>query len=161
VDVRNDAALAGQAVSSIGLLGVYAGIAQASRDIAVSTVARRKGPVSSGVRTLLAELDVRLYCLRATLAAALDNTDHYAHRTLEDTAERGRVMMAPFQLAKLTVNRNASAIVEDSMTVVGGASFTSGHPLSRHYRDVRAGWFMQPYTYGDAVDFLSGCELGS
>ncbi|WNM31385.1 acyl-CoA dehydrogenase family protein [Streptomyces sp. Li-HN-5-11] len=159
VGVRNDAALAGQAVSSIGLLGVYAGIAQASRDIAVRAAARHKGPVSSGVRTLLAELDVKLYCLRATLAAALDNTDHYAHRTLDDPAERGRVMMAPFQFAKLTVNRNASAIVEDAMTVVGGASFTSGHPLSRRYRDVRAGWFMQPYTYGDAIDFLSGRSL--
>ncbi|MGV9249508.1 acyl-CoA dehydrogenase family protein [Streptomyces sp. NPDC003710] len=161
VGARNDAALAGQAVSSIGLLGVYAGIAQASRDIAVNAAARRKGPLSGGVGTLLAELDAKLYCLRATLAAALDNTDHYAHHALENPAERGRVMMAPFQYAKLTVNRNASAIVEDAMTVVGGASFTSGHPLSRRYRDVRAGWFMQPYTYGDAVDFLSGCALES
>ncbi|MCZ7457467.1 acyl-CoA dehydrogenase family protein [Streptomyces sp. WMMC940] len=160
VGLRNDAAMAGQTVSSIGLLGVYAGIAQAARDFAVAGVARRGGQPAA-VRTLVAELDVKLYTLRTALAAALTNADHHARRTADDPGERGRLMMAPFQYAKLVVNRTAASIVEDCMTLVGGASFTANHPLSRHYRDVRAGWFMQPFTYADAVDHLSAHALGT
>ncbi|MFI1169774.1 acyl-CoA dehydrogenase family protein [Streptomyces sp. NPDC020801] len=154
------AALAGRTVSSIALLGIYAGIAAAARDFAVAAVARRGTTPQSAVRTLVAEIDTKLYALRSTLAAALANTDFYAERVVPDAAERGQLMMAPFQYAKLTVNRCASAIVEDCMTLVGGASFTAGHPLSRCYRDVRAGWFMQPFTYADAVDVLSAWALG-
>ncbi|MFB6555095.1 acyl-CoA dehydrogenase family protein [Streptomyces sp. NPDC056405] len=161
VGVRNDAAMAGQTVSSIGLLGVYAGIAQAARDFTVAGITRRGGQPAAAVRTLVAELDVKLYTLRTALAAALTSTDHYAHRTTDDPGERGRLMMAPFQYAKLIVNRTAASIVEDCMTLVGGASFTAHHPLSRHYRDVRAGWFMQPFTYADAVDHLSAYALGT
>ncbi|MFF3552995.1 acyl-CoA dehydrogenase family protein [Streptomyces tsukubensis] len=161
VGVRSDAAMAGQTVSSIGLLGVYAGIAQAARDFTVAGTARRRGEPAAAVRTLIAELDVKLYTLRTALAAALANADHYAHRATDDPDERGRLMMAPFQYAKLIVNRTAASIVEDCMTLVGGASFTANHPLSRHYRDVRAGWFMQPFTYADAVDHLSAHALGT
>lgn len=159
VGERNDAALAGQTVSSIALLGIYAGIAQAARDIAVSGLAGRGVDPSSAHRTLVFEIDAKLYGLRATLAAALLNTDWYANRFPGDPAERGRVMMRPFQHAKLVVNRSAAAIVEDCMTLVGGASYMAGHPLSRRYRDVRAGWFMQPFTYADAVDRISGWAL--
>lgn len=159
--VRNDAAMAGQTVSSIGLLGVYAGIAQAARDFAVAGVVRRGGQPPAAVRTLVAEVDVKLYTLRTALAAALTNADRHARRTADDPDERGRLMMAPFQYAKLVVNRTAAAVVEDCMTLVGGASFTTDHPLSRHYRDVRAGWFMQPFTYADAVDHLSAHALGT
>ncbi|MEV1051117.1 acyl-CoA dehydrogenase family protein [Streptomyces sp. NPDC049887] len=161
VGLRDDAAMAGRTVSSIGLLGVYAGIAQAARDFAVAGVARRGGQPAAAVRTLVAEIDVKLYTLRATLAAALTNADHHARRTADDPGERGRLMMAPFQYAKLVVNRTAASIVEDCMTLVGGASFNANHPLSRHYRDVRAGWFMQPLTYADAVDHLSAHAFGS
>ncbi|MEU6703767.1 acyl-CoA dehydrogenase family protein [Streptomyces wuyuanensis] len=156
----NHAAMAGQTVSSIGLLGVYAGIAQSARDIAVAGVRRRGGTPAAAVRTMVAELDVKLYSLRTALGAALLHTDHHAARTTDDPAERGLRMIAAFQYAKLVVNRNAAAVVEDCMTLAGGASFTAGHPLARRYRDVRAGWFMQPFTYADAVDHLSAHALG-
>ncbi|MYV80207.1 acyl-CoA dehydrogenase [Streptomyces sp. SID1046] len=155
----NHAAMAGQTVSSIGLLGVYAGIAQSARDLAVAGIRRRGGDPAAAVRTLVAEMDVKLYTLRTALGAALLHTDHHAGRTGDDPAARGLRMIAPFQYAKLVVNRNASAVVEDCMTLTGGASFTAGHPLSRRYRDVRAGWFMQPFTYADAIDHLSAHAL--
>ncbi|MGW6460283.1 acyl-CoA dehydrogenase family protein [Streptomyces sp. NPDC055078] len=160
VGARNDAAMAGQTVSSIGLLGVYAGIAQAARDFTVAGLARRGGVPAAAVRTLVAETDVKLYTLRTALAAALTNADHYAHREMDDQDERGRRMIAPFQYAKLVVNRNAASIIEDCMTLTGGASFSASHLLSRLYRDVRAGWFMQPFAYADAIDHLSAHALG-
>ena len=48
----------------------------------------------------------------------------------------------------------------DCLSLVGGASYTAGHPLARLMRDVQAGRFMQPGAYVDAVDFLSAQALG-
>jgi alkylation response protein AidB-like acyl-CoA dehydrogenase len=108
------------------------------------------------VRTLVAEIDARLYALSTTAGAALVNADAYSDDMGADPAERGRAMMTPFQCAKLMVNRLAAEILNDCLTVVGGAAYAGDHSLARLYRDVRAGWFMQPYTYVDGVDYLSG-----
>lgn len=159
VGAREDAVLAGQTVSSITMLGIYTGIAQAARDHVVSALRRRPAPPAAA-RTLLAEVDARLYSLRASVAAALANADVWSADRSCDPDERGRRMMIPFQCAKMTVNKLGLAIVNDCLTLVGGAAYSGAHPLSRLYRDVRAGWFMQPYTYLDGVDFLSGQALG-
>jgi alkylation response protein AidB-like acyl-CoA dehydrogenase len=54
--------------------------------------------------------------------------------------------MRDYQCAKWTVNQNAIDIVSKAMDVVGGGAYTSGNELSRLYRDVRAGPFMQPFS---------------
>ncbi|GLU48705.1 acyl-CoA dehydrogenase [Nocardiopsis ansamitocini] len=160
VGARDDAVLAGQTVSSITMLGIYVGVAQAARDIAVAECRGRRAHPPAAVRTLVAEIEARLYALRVTAASALAEADAVAEGIVDDPAERGRRMMTPFQCAKMTVNHMALAIVNDCLTVVGGAAYSGGHPLARLYRDVRAGWFMQPYTYVDGVDYLSGQALG-
>ncbi|GII90685.1 acyl-CoA dehydrogenase family protein [Sinosporangium siamense] len=157
---RNIAILAGQTVSSIAMLGIYTGVAQAARDLAVGQLKRRGKVTSGAVRTLVAEMDARLFTLRSSVAGALAVADALAYDEVTDPAERGLQMMTPFQCAKLMVNRLAPAIVSDCLTVVGGASYSGSNPLSRLYRDVRAGGFMQPYTYPDAVDYLSGQVFG-
>ncbi|WP_245722652.1 amino sugar nitrososynthase RubN8 [Micromonospora matsumotoense] len=159
VGAHGDAALAGHAVSSITMLGIYAGVAQAARDLAVDTVARRSTIPSAAKRTLVAEIDARLYALRATASASLVNADELSPNQEMDAEERGRRMMTPFQCAKLMVNQLAAAVVDDCLTVVGGATYVADHPLARLYRDVRAGRFMQPYTYVDGVDYLSAQAL--
>ncbi len=156
---RRDAVLAGQTVSSITMLGIYAGIAQAARDIAVEHCAKRGPDTASGVRSLIAETDSRLYALRTSTAAALLNADQLNHKYTMDLDERGRRMMTPFQWAKMTVNDLAVRVVSDSMSMVGGQAYSGGHPLAHLYRDVRAGGFMQPYSYADGVDYLSGQAL--
>ncbi|UOZ06702.1 MULTISPECIES: acyl-CoA dehydrogenase family protein [unclassified Amycolatopsis] len=160
VGTRSDVGLAGQTVSSCANLGVYVGVAQAARDIAVAAVARRKGTPAAAVRTLVAEIDTRLYSVRATVGSALANADIANVDLSGDLDERGRLMMLPFQYAKQHVNKVVPDIVGDCLTLTGGASFTAGHPLARLYRDARAGCFMQPYTYPDAVDYLSAQALG-
>jgi alkylation response protein AidB-like acyl-CoA dehydrogenase len=159
VGARRDAVLAGQTVSSITMLGIYAGIAQAARDIAVEHCAKRGPDVASGVRSLIAETDARLYALRTAAAAALLNADLLNGEHTMDPDERGRRMMTPFQWAKMTVNDLTVRVVTDCMSMVGGQAYSAGHPLARLYRDVRAGGFMQPYSYADGVDFLSGQAL--
>lgn len=159
VGSHSDAGLAGQAVSSIAMLGIYAGVAQAARDTAASTVGRRPAPPAAATRTLFAEIEARLYALKATASSALVNLDELSPRHDMDPDERGRRMMTPFQSAKLIVNQLAAEVVDHCVTVVGGATYTAGHPLARMSRDVRAGRFMQPYTYVDGVDYLSAQAL--
>lgn len=161
LDDQPPAALAGQTVSSINMLGIYTGVAQAARDLAVATLARRPAPPAGGLSTLVAEIDARLYALRSTVAAALADIEEAGQDLEGDMDERGHRMMAPFQRAKLMVNQLAPAIVADCLTLVGGASYSAAHPLARLHRDVRAGAFMHPYTYGDAVDYLSRRALES
>ncbi|MEU3568241.1 acyl-CoA dehydrogenase family protein [Kitasatospora sp. NPDC036755] len=162
VGEQSDASLAGQTVSSITMLGIYAGVAQAARDVVVAELAKRGGlsAAAAATRTLLAEIEARLYALRTTVAGTLSVADWLAYGFDGDPAERGRRMMADFQCAKLMVNRLAPDIVSDCLVVIGGASYAGAHPLSRLYRDVRAGAFMHPFTYPDAVDWLSEAVLG-
>lgn len=159
VGARNDAILAGQTVSSIAMLGAYVGITQAAYDMTVTALARRSGPLSAAAHTLVAEIEARLYALRATVGTALTTADLRSAQQSGDATERGRQMMRPFQCAKLMVNKLGPAIVNDCLTLIGGASYSAAHPLSRLFRDVRAGGFMQPYAYVDAVDFLSAQAL--
>lgn len=160
LDAADDAALAGQTVSSITMLGIYAGIAEAARDLAVRHGGKRATASSAAVRTLVAEIDARLFALRATAGTALAEADLLSTVLFGDLAERGRRMMRAFQYAKMIVNELGLKIVNDCLTVVGGSTYVNAHPLSRLYRDIRAGWFMQPYTYPDGVDFLSAQALG-
>ncbi|MER5649367.1 acyl-CoA dehydrogenase family protein [Streptosporangium sp. NPDC002524] len=157
---QNLAMLAGQTVSSITMLGIYTGIAQSAREIAVSTLLRRGAAGAAAARTLVAEMDARLFTMRSTVAAALARADRLSYDDSGDPQERGPAMMTPFQCAKMVVNQLAPAIVFDAQTLIGGASFSAAHPLARLYRDVRAGGFMQPYTFVDAVDYLSAQALG-
>lgn len=159
--VQDDVGLAGQTTSSATALGIYVGIAQAARDVAVATVLRRRRAPSAATRTLVAEVDTNLYGLRATVGSALSNADVANADLGGDLAERGRLMMLPFQYAKQHANRIVPKIVEDCVTLVGGAAYTGGHPLARLYRDCRAGNFMQPFNYLDGVDFLSALALGT
>ncbi|GAA3233923.1 acyl-CoA dehydrogenase family protein [Dactylosporangium siamense] len=157
VGAHNDAVLAGQTVSSVTMLGIYCGIAQEARDIAVRRLAGGSGEPPAATVTLLAEIESRLYAMRATSGAALAAAQDDG--TGGDPAERGRRMMTPFQCAKMTVNQLSLGIVNDSVTIVGGAAYTATHPLARLVRDVRAGWFMQPYSYPDGVSYLTAQAL--
>jgi len=68
--------------------------------------------------------------------------------------------MKDYQCAKWVVNRGAIDIVSKAMDLVGGSAFMSAHPLSRLYRDVRAGPFMQPYSPSEARAYVGKVALG-
>lgn len=159
VGARQDAVLAGHTVSSVTMLGIYTGVATAARDVTFASLDGRPAAAGAAIRTLVAEIEAKLFTLRSTAAAALRNADDLAYELSLEPDERGRRMMTPFQCAKLMVNELAAEVVDHCMTVLGGRSYSARHPVARLYRDVRAGRFMQPYTYVDAVDYLSAQAL--
>ena len=79
---------------------------------------------------------------------------------VDATYEQGHELMKDYQSAKWVVNHNAIEIVSQAMDLAGGGGFTARNPLSRLYRDVRAGPFMQPHSPIDAREYVGRVMLG-
>jgi L-evernosamine nitrososynthase len=127
------------------------GIAESAASAVARTLASRGEPDPRS-RTLLAENVVELGAARATLARGallVDESDG-------DTAE----LFAETQVAKTFVNEACARIVDRALALSGGAGYLSAHPLSRAYRDVRAGAFMHPLGANRAYDLLGDVALG-
>jgi len=161
--------LAGNLVITMGLVGAFLGIAETARDLIVGMLkGRRKGP---GERTLaerpsirhtVAEIEVGLATARAMLARTAMITDEFFR-----VRPAGRIpldelhaLMKDFQCTKLAVTRKAVDIVDLALTASGGAGYLSKNPLSRLYRDVRAGPFMQPFSPNEAFEYIGKVALG-
>lgn len=154
-------------LGNIPLLGTFLGIAEAARDHAVETVKERgrggsRRPTQTGDATqrLVAEMDIALACMRAVIERTTFLVDRFIYRALGDGDDLPFAVGAQFQSAKLMVNGKAIDVVDQALTLTGGAGYMSGHPLSRLYRDVRAGPFMQPYSPKEAYGYIARPALG-
>lgn len=157
-----------QTAGNLGLLGAFVGIAEAAADIAVQLAStRRKAPSGRligerhGTQHAVAEM-------RASLVTARSGVERIG-RILDDELvfveerpplARMHELMAEFQATKLVVNRAAIDAVDKAMQISGGAGYMSANPLSRLYRDVRAGPFMQTYSPNEAYEYVGKVTLG-
>jgi alkylation response protein AidB-like acyl-CoA dehydrogenase len=100
--------------------------------------------------------------MRALITAHGQRIDRYFAEYLSGQApdDVARAMLKDHQCTKYVVNRKAIDVVDRSMTVSGGGSYMSAHPLSRLYRDARAGPFMQPYAPYEALEYIGKVTLG-
>lgn len=165
----NPGLLMGRTLSNVTLLAVFLGIAERARELAVAAALAQSKPKhggviarSSGVQHLLGEIDIELACVRAILTDTLLRLDELLARRggHVDDLETAHACMRDYQAAKWTVNHGAISIVSKAMDVCGGSAFMSGHELSRLYRDVRAGPFMQPFSPTEAREYVGRVALG-
>lgn len=152
-------------IGNIGLLGIFLGIAEVARDHSVETLRSRASAPAGADRDfpaerLIGEMDIALASMRAVVDRTTNLVDRYLFLAPEETTD---VLLgalgAQFQSAKYVVNNGAIEIVDRALTLTGGAAYTAGHPLSRLYRDVRAGPFMQPYSAKEAREKIGDLSL--
>lgn len=156
--------LVGRALSNVGNLAAMVGVAEEAVSIAHRRVTG-EGRITSDplggratVRQSYAELVVELTTALALLERLGDEADRVALEA-PDLVE-GQRFMAEFQATKILVNRLSVSIVDRAMNLVGGAGYGQSHPLSRLYRDVRAGAFMQPFTPHEALGYIGSVAVG-
>ena len=161
--------LTGNMTIAMGLAGVFLGIAETARDLIIAAVkTRRKGPSGRtlaerpAIQQLIAEIEIDLAASRAMLGRTAMMADAFfsQHPVEGVPLDQLHALMKDFQCAKWFVNRKAIDIVDRALTASGGAGYLSKHPLSRLYRDVRAGPFMQPFSPNEAFEYIAKVTLG-
>jgi alkylation response protein AidB-like acyl-CoA dehydrogenase len=150
------------------LIACFLGIAEAARNIALEMAAKPKGPAGkrladrTQIQHVVGEMEVDLAIARAVLErAGRLADDFYTRHPNAAAAGAGSLELAKeHQAMKYVLQRKAIDIVDKAMTISGGAGYMSKHPLSRLYRDVRAGPFMQPLGAYEVLDFAGRVTLG-
>ena len=160
----------GNTVSAgIGLVAAFLGIAEAARDLILDMVkTRRKAPSDRTlaerypIQHAIAEIEIDLAACRAMLERTGRAADAYfsEHAEGDPSLDELHLLMKDFQCTKWFVNRKAIEIVDRALTASGGAGYLSKSPLSRMYRDVRAGPFMQPLSPNEAFGYIGKVTLG-
>jgi alkylation response protein AidB-like acyl-CoA dehydrogenase len=154
---------------NIALLGAFLGCAEAARDVVVEMArTRRRAPgmrlvaERPAVQNAVAGIEIALAACRAMLARTCLVADELFAERLTDDSDLGELhqLMQLFVCTKQFVNRQAIDAVDLALTASGGAGYLAASPLSRLYRDVRAGPFMQPYSPLEAGEYIGKVALG-
>lgn len=159
--------LINRTLGNLTLVAAFLGIAEHARELAFEALNKQMKvgePVrdNPGVQQMAGELEIELTRCRGTLAQAGRGVDDWLAnaKTRPPTLEDAHALMQSYQAAKWVVNRGAIDIVDKALDLAGGAGFMSGNPLSRLYRDVRAGPFMQPHAAVDIRGYVGQVALG-
>jgi acyl-CoA dehydrogenase len=129
------------------IYSVYAGIAEAAREIAVQAAAKRH---DAGVVGLVGDLDTELTAMRIALKSMVD---------FAETAKPGPQTSNTIFIHRALVARGALRTVELALDVAGGASYSRRFGLERLFRDVQAARF-HPLTLMPQRELAGRVALG-
>ena len=151
---------------NLALVAAFFGIAQHARDIALNAALKQQRvgePIkkSAGVQQAAGELEIEYNACRSALAQIGIDIDEWLIEAAKSppSIESAHRLMQRYQAVKWVVNRGAISIVDKAMDLAGGSGFMSGNELSRLYRDVRAGPFMQPHAATDIRQYVGQVSL--
>jgi alkylation response protein AidB-like acyl-CoA dehydrogenase len=155
-------------VANVGLMGAFLGIAEAARDCALGLVTSRRRPSgrvlaeSYAIQQTVAEIEIDLAACRAMSERSAQTVDAVLAAHPPGDAPIGELhdLNKDFQCTKWFVQRKAIEIVDRALQLSGGSGYLSRSPLSRLYRDVRAGPFMQPFSPNEAFQYIGKVTLG-
>ncbi len=154
----------GGGTGGVGQAAAFLGVAESAQDYVLENVVeRRQRPggrklaEKSAVQQLVAENEIDL----STSAAYLERVGHaleeYDRSSVTD--ETMHEVIKLHQCCKTFVTQGAIRVVNRAMTIAGGSGYMSASPLSRMYRDVRAGPVM-PMSPIDAYEYIGKVTLG-
>lgn len=158
-----------QVGTNLALSAAMVGIAERARELVIAAVTtRRKAPSNrvlaerTGIQYQMAELEIDLATARAMIERSTAVFDAYLVGRPDSDTEIGVLqdLMRDFQCTKWVANRAAINVVDRALTLSGGAGYFNSNPLSRLYRDVRAGPFMQAYSPNEARESIGRSALG-
>ena len=157
--------LAGNVVGTLGLVAVFLGIAEAALEHVLATLKTGRGGrlgERRSVQHAVAEMEIGVAISRSMIARTGVTLDTFfqGHGVGPLPMAGLHEVMKDFQCTKWVVTRKAIEVVDLALTVSGGAGYLSKSPLSRLYRDVRAGPFMQPFSPTEALEYIGKGALG-
>ncbi len=140
------------------------GIAEAAHARIVATLARRAEQVAADTHAAmrLSENVIDLATMRAVFDRSASTIDayHAAFPAGDAPFDAAQAVFAEVQAAKAHLGDAATRITDRALALSGGAGYMNGHPLSKAWRDARAGAFMHPLGANRAHDFLARTALG-
>jgi L-evernosamine nitrososynthase len=154
--------------ANLPLISIFIGIAEAARDFTFKMVTeprdepwRKTLSARISIQNLIAENEIDLAVSRAITERVGRAADGFLREyvTGEVPVEVADDLMKELQCMKYVVNRKAIDVVDRAMTICGETSYRSEHLLSRLYRDVRAGPFMQPFSPYEALEYIGKIAL--
>ncbi|MGD9742330.1 MAG: acyl-CoA dehydrogenase family protein [Dongiaceae bacterium] len=127
---------------------VYLGIAEAARDLAVKTVARKRE--DRNVQMLIGEMENELTTVRLVVAQMMEVAKH-PRLDLETTNE--------MVILRTLAGQHAIRTVEKALEAVGGQGYFRASALERHFRDIQAARF-HPLTEKPQLMHTGRAALG-
>jgi alkylation response protein AidB-like acyl-CoA dehydrogenase len=150
-----------------GLVAIFLGVAEAAHEHVVELLrTRRKAPNNRtmaerpSAQWMVAENEIDLAACRAMLSRTCLGIDAALADPTGFPLDAIHGLHKDIQCTKTFVQRKAVEIVDRTLTLSGGSGYLASSPLSRHYRDVRAGSFMQPYSPNEAFEYIGKVALG-
>lgn len=109
------------------IFGVYLGIAEATRDLALKAAAKKKSDEATPY--LVGEMENELLVAQLAFRSAID---------IAATAEPGAAATHEIMSRRTLIGRHAIRATEKAMEVAGGAAFFRAGTIERLFRDVQA-----------------------
>ena len=160
--VQSDETTEGFLAGNSTLVFAFLGIAEAAQEHIIELVSTRHTAERHAIQRLVAENEIDIAASRAMITRTTQALDAYfaEHRMGESDHDALYLLAKDLQCTKWFVNRKAVEVVDRALTASGGSGYLSKSPLSRYYRDARAGSFMQPFSPNEAFEYIGKITLG-